>query len=129
LFASCTRITIGNGETAKFWTDKWLNGSTPEQLASLCFDLASRKKLTVKQALLEGRWMRGLQSFSSEEQLEQFVGLWRAVQQVQLTKDLTDSITWTLTADGQYSAKSAYEAQFFWKNHAATLGAGLEDKD
>jgi hypothetical protein len=113
LFAACTKISLGNGETAKFWTDKWLNGSAPEQLAPLCFDLASRKNLTVKQALSDGRWLRGLQSINSEEQLEQFVGLWQALQLVQLREELSDSISWTLTADGQYSAKSAFEAQFF----------------
>jgi hypothetical protein len=85
-----------------------MHGSAPEQLAPLCFNLASRNKL---QALSEGRWMCGLQSISSKEQLEQFVGLWWAVQQVQLTEELTDSITWTLPAEGQYSAKSAYEAK------------------
>jgi hypothetical protein len=113
LFAACTRITIDNGETTMFWTDKWLNGTAPEQLAPLCFDLASRKKMTVKQALSGGRWMRGLQYIYSEDQLEQFVNLWRAVQQVQLMEGTPDAISWILTADGKYSAKSAYDAQFF----------------
>jgi hypothetical protein len=93
-----------------FWTDKWLNGTAPEQLAPLCFDLASRKKMTVKQALSGGRWMRGLQYIYSEDQLEQFVDLWRAVQHVQLMEGTPDSISWILTTDGKYSAKSAYDA-------------------
>jgi hypothetical protein len=69
LFAACTRITIGEGESARFWTDKWINGTAPEQIVPLCFPLASRKKLTVKQALSNGRWMRGLQNIDTEEQL------------------------------------------------------------
>jgi hypothetical protein len=69
--------------------------------------------LTVAQALDNGRWMRGLQHIETEEQLEQFVILWTALQQVQLHSEIQDSITWILTADGHYSAKSAYEAQFF----------------
>jgi hypothetical protein len=60
LFAACTRITLGNGETASFWTDRWLNGQAPCSMAPLCFPLAARKKLSVKKALASGRWMKGL---------------------------------------------------------------------
>jgi hypothetical protein len=113
LFAACTRITLGNGETANFWTDKWLDGQAPCLLAPMCFPLAARKKLTVKQALANGRWMRGLQNMNSIDQLGPFVGLWTLVQQVMLQDEVPDTITWTLTDDGQYSARSAYGAQFF----------------
>jgi hypothetical protein len=67
LLASCTSISIGNGEIARFWTDRWLNGQAPKLLAPLCFTLAVRKNLTVKEALVNGRWMRGLQRMSNEE--------------------------------------------------------------
>jgi hypothetical protein len=39
----------------------------------MCFTLAARKKLTVKQALVNGRWMIGLQNMTSNDQLRQFV--------------------------------------------------------
>ena len=35
LFAACTTISIGNGEIANFWSDQWLNGQAPRQLAPL----------------------------------------------------------------------------------------------
>jgi hypothetical protein len=35
------------------------------------------------------------------------------VQQVNLQAANQDKITWTLTTDGKYTAKSAYDAQFF----------------
>ncbi|KAM0837392.1 hypothetical protein ACQ4PT_061694 [Festuca glaucescens] len=57
--------------------------------------------------MTNGRWMRG----PCEEQLDQFVQLWTLVQHVQL-KDNRDEISWNLTADGKYSARSAYARQF-----------------
>jgi uncharacterized cupredoxin-like copper-binding protein len=81
-------------------------------MAPLCFPLAARKKLTVRQALASGRWMKELQNINSEEQLDQFIELWTRLQQVNLIPGQHDTITWILTADGKYSAKSAYEVQF-----------------
>jgi hypothetical protein len=40
LFASCTSISISNGEIARFWSDRWLNGQAPMMLAPLCYTLA-----------------------------------------------------------------------------------------
>jgi hypothetical protein len=112
LFAACTTISLGNREVAKFWSDKWLSGQAPRQLAPLLFALAARKNLTVKEVLTNGRWMRGLQRINTETQLDQFVSLWSLIQTVTLTDD-RDSIAWNITADGKYSASSAYEVQFF----------------
>ena len=33
LFAACTEITIGNGQTALFWHDRWLQGNAPKDIA------------------------------------------------------------------------------------------------
>jgi hypothetical protein len=97
---------------ARFCTDRWLQGFAPQQLAPLCFALATRKRLSVREALERGRWMGGLQHMEREEQLIQFIELWMKLQQVVLLPNALDSITWKLTADDKYSAKSAYEVQF-----------------
>lgn len=111
LFAACTTITIGNGETAKFWADSWLNGQAPMKMAPLLFKLAARKNLSVSEALLNGRWMKGLQKITTEAQLDELVDLWTCLQSVSLS-DGMDSISWNITADGNYSAVSAYNVQF-----------------
>jgi hypothetical protein len=40
------------------------------------------------------------------------VQLWVSIQRVQLRVDVEDDISWKLTANGQYSAASAYKLQF-----------------
>jgi hypothetical protein len=111
LFASCTSVSIGNGEIARFWSDRWLNGQAPRVLAPLCYNLAVRKNLTAKEALLNGRWMRGLQRMINEEQIDQFIILWNLLRNVTLSSE-RDGITWHASADGKYSASSAYVVQF-----------------
>jgi hypothetical protein len=103
---------LHSGETARFWTDRWLDRQAQKDIAPLCFHLAARKKLTVKQALDRGRWMGGLQRIANEDQLLQFITLWTQLQRINLHPHRRDSIVWNLTTDGKYSARSAYEVQF-----------------
>jgi hypothetical protein len=111
LFKACTKITIGNGRTAKFWTDRWLHDSAPSEVAPLVFALARRKNLTVAQAVANGYWLRGISRISNEDELHQFLQLWVLIDQVQLTES-ADEIVWLPSTTGQYSTKSAYEMQF-----------------
>lgn len=76
-------------------------------LAPDLYKLGYRKKLTVKDAISNGRWMGGLQRMSTEAEVDHFLFLWCKIQEVQLS-EMLDSITWNLTTDGQYSAASAY---------------------
>jgi len=48
----------------------------------------------------------------SSQQLSQFLDLWQGIQEVQLNPNEMDQITWKLSMDGEYSAHSAYMAQF-----------------
>jgi hypothetical protein len=55
--------------------------------------------------------MQGLQRISSPEEVWQFVILWHKVKEVQLSEQ-PDDIIWRLTTSSNYSASSAYAAQF-----------------
>ena len=122
LFQACTKITIGDGCSAKFWKDRWLDGESPAMVAPLMFRLALKKNSLVKDALHNGCWMRGLMRMNSHEEIHQFLGLWEKVQNVQLSTS-RDSIAWHLSADGSYSAKSAYHAQFLGRLHQPELAS------
>ena len=112
LFSNCTTISLGDGSLASFWRDRWLNGEAPMVLAPAVFKLARFKKVSVKQGMHNAKWMQGLNRISNAEELRQFVQLWNKVQGTTLSTE-KDTMVWNLTANGSYSACSAYEAQFF----------------
>jgi hypothetical protein len=112
LYRACTTVKLGNGEKARFWQDNWLNGRAPKDVAQDCYKLARRKNHKVAAALQGRRWMRGLNHINTDRELHQFVDLWTQIQEVQLQPQ-EDECGWRLGTSGQYSARSAYEAQFF----------------
>lgn len=75
------------------------------------FRLAWRKNKTVKEELINQNWTRGLWRMQSVSEMASFVQLWDHVQEIQLTEG-RDQIKWKWTEDGNYTAKSAYMAQF-----------------
>jgi hypothetical protein len=110
LFRACTEIKLGNGCRSKFWSDNWMQGENPRDIAPSLYALARRKSLTVADSLHDGRWIRGLQRVTTTEEINQFVDLWLRVRQTHLT-DQDDELTRKFSANGAYSAKSAYNIQ------------------
>jgi hypothetical protein len=56
------------------------------------FNLARRKNVNAKDAMDNGRWMKGLQRINTSDQIDQFAALWDLIQSVKLT-DYEDVIT------------------------------------
>ena len=119
LFYASTLITVGNGKKTSFWDAPWVNGLKPRNIAPLIFKISSRKKWCIHDALLNNAWFHKIkmnEEFSIQH-LHQFVNLWVQIHDFQLDNDLEDTITWTTSANGVYSAKSAYRAQFLGTIH------------
>ena len=114
LFAGATRISLGNGKTAKFWFSAWLFGEAPKDIAPRIFASSSRKDQTVFSALQNGRWVQdiNLRTGLSTLHIEQFVRLWSKINQIHLIQDNPDQITWKQSQNGTYSSKSAYALHF-----------------
>ncbi|CAN6334617.1 unnamed protein product, partial [Urochloa humidicola] len=111
LFRASTRVTVGNGARARFWESSWLDGQAPRDIAPHLYKLAWCKNNSVQEDLQEERWTRGLWRMSTSEEIAEYAILWWKLWGFQLN-DQEDSISWKWTADGQYSAKSAYNIQF-----------------
>jgi hypothetical protein len=94
---------------------------TTERFPDL-FALARRKNSTVRSALQNGRWMKGLQHLSTPQQIDSFAALWNLIQTVQLSGD-EDKIIWNLSSDHTYSAASSYEACFRLSNPKPDIAA------
>uniref|UniRef100_A0ACD5YC02 Uncharacterized protein n=1 Tax=Avena sativa TaxID=4498 RepID=A0ACD5YC02_AVESA len=112
LFSAATRITIENGQTTSFWTDRWLGGQAPCEIAPNIYKISSRKNQCVQDALANGKWMQDLRTRWTDNHLVQLIGLAELLDEVQLSSD-PDSISWCVGKDDFYTAKYAYQLQFF----------------
>jgi hypothetical protein len=114
LFAACTTITLGDEHKASFWSSRWLLGRRPKDIAPLLFGKPKKKNRTVAEALHDNAWIRDLghRTGFTNAHPSQFVVLWNLVQGTALRHDQEDRINWTLTPHGEYTAASAYFAQF-----------------
>lgn len=112
LFRAGTTIKIGDGRTANFWMDNWLEGQSLKNLAPSIFRLAKRKSGCVRNELSNNHWLAMLHQITTVEEINDLVHLGDRLRQVVLDENVKDDITWNWTGNGQYSTKSAYLAQF-----------------
>jgi hypothetical protein len=115
LFYAVTSISICNGKIAQFWESPWLDGEKPKDIALLIHNVSKRKKCTVAQALQNKSWVHNInmEATLTVQHIREYISLWMSLQDVNLHEHRVDSIVWNLTANGEYSSASAYEAQFF----------------
>jgi hypothetical protein len=111
LFDAATKITIGNGQTANFWNDKWLHEMSPKEIAPQLYKISVRKNRTVKEALTDKKWLSDLRFSLDIGHSDELLRLEILLNNVQLTQ-APDDITWTFGGKNFYTAKSAYLLQF-----------------
>lgn len=101
---------VGDGNTTKFWDDRWVDGSTPSDIAPIVAAMVptrTRNRLTVRQGLTTRRWTRSFSGYMTPATIIEYLELWDAVEQVNLN-DQPDKMVWRWTPDGAYTAQSAY---------------------
>jgi hypothetical protein len=113
-FYAATIITIEDGRTANYWHKPWLQGRKPKDIAPLIFAISSRKSFMVREGLTNNFWIAKLNTneISTSNHVVKFVELWSLIIEVQLVEGSNDGITCKLTNSGEYTAASAYNAQF-----------------
>lgn len=114
LFYASTVIALGNGGKTPFWEAPWLQGKKPKEIAPLIFAACKRKVWTVSQAMRDNAWAHKINpaTLLTVRHIVQFVDLWIHLGQVQLLEEVEDDIIWKFLPNGEYSAASAYKAQF-----------------
>jgi hypothetical protein len=114
LFFASTMMTVGNGTTAKFWEDRWIQGLSISEIAPVlyaCIPKRRRKSLTVADGLQANRWARDIQGVLGIHEIGQYLQVWQLLASVTLT-DEPDKLVWRWTASGVYTTQSAYLATF-----------------
>jgi hypothetical protein len=73
-----------------------------------------KKNITLREGLHHDFWIRKLATseISTTNHLVEFVDLWYLINEMHLVEGTKDDITWKFTNSGEYSASSAYKAQF-----------------
>ena len=93
-----------------YWEDRWLEGDAIGDQAPYLIQHVPgriRNSLTVREGLINRTWVRGITEALSVSAIAGYLELWDRTQYFQLT-DQADRTVWRWTADGKYTAKSAY---------------------
>ncbi|WVZ78989.1 LOW QUALITY PROTEIN: hypothetical protein U9M48_026623, partial [Paspalum notatum var. saurae] len=114
LFRAGSEIILGNGSTALFWVDNWLDGLPLEAIApNLVKAVPTRfRSRTVREGLLNRAWISDIRGTLTEAMVIEYVEVWEKVQQVTLNEAAQDRFRWRWESDGVYSSASAYRACF-----------------
>lgn len=112
LFAAATEITLGDGAIADFWSDRWLFGLAPGEIAPSLFSITTRKRRSVKDAMNNQQWLLDLNRGLQPEMLQALIRLATLLDEVTLQHGVQDSIRWRFDASGVYTASTAYLMQF-----------------
>ena len=113
---AATLIRLGDGQRAKFWTDKWLpGGRSIDELAPALFSFVKDSARSVKEALANRGWIREISGGISAQAMMQYLRIWDLVQDTVLSMETPDRLVWRLTGDLNFSVSSAY-GMFFAAN-------------
>jgi hypothetical protein len=112
LFHVATIVHLGDGRKAPFWNSRWLSGVTLAARFPALHKHSKRKGRTVAEAITNNRWIIDIDYNLSQEIIREYVQLSEELEGVSLTDSRPNSISWVLSQDGSYSAKSAYDLHF-----------------
>jgi hypothetical protein len=94
------------------FTEIWLEGRSPRNLAPTLFQKSRRKNFTVQRALQNNFWIAQVCPLTTEKEIKEYADLWEEIQLTHRDTESDDQITWRWTQTGEYTTKSAYQIQF-----------------
>lgn len=109
-FKALTYTRLGDGCRALFWEDRWIDGEDVATIAPYLHQTIPHRvrcKQTVREGLHGRVWVRCISGGLSVHAMLDYLHLWAIVDDIQLS-DQPDKTIWRWTADGNYTAKSAY---------------------
>jgi hypothetical protein len=114
LFFISTYMILGDRQTGKFWEDRWLDGRSISEIAPqlyACIPKRRCKGRTIADGLQDHNWARDIHGTLGIHEIGQYLTIWRQTERFTLTVQ-PDQIIWRWTANGRYTAQSAYLATF-----------------
>jgi hypothetical protein len=92
VFDAPTKMVLGNGFSAPFWEDRWLDGKSMRDIVPELFALINRRPRllrTVREVLVERTWITDIAGALSPLALLQYVQMWTRIWEVQLSRSRT----------------------------------------
>ena len=114
-FAASTIMKVGNGDTARFWVDRWLDGQSVRAIAPHLFaavDAAIIGVHSVRQALAGNAWVRDVTGVLTVPVISELLLLHNQLASLPPLCGFDDRLVWKWTTDGVYTTASAYKALF-----------------
>lgn len=121
-FRNSLLISLGDGRSVLFWTDKWINGQSAQNIAPFLWETITpkcRRSRSVAQALDHNAWRKDITGPLSIPVLIDYVRLRQATAEVHLNSAVSDSIRWKWSPSGQFMVQSAYRALFIGQTRLA----------
>jgi hypothetical protein len=97
---------VGNGESTKFWTYRWIQGKTAAEWAPNLLQLVpkrARRQRSVSQGLQNRKWVSDIQGALTVQVLVEYLQLWNLLDRVELQQVTPDQHSWHLSKHGIYS--------------------------
>ncbi|WVZ99622.1 hypothetical protein U9M48_044891, partial [Paspalum notatum var. saurae] len=120
LFRPGTEVILGDGSSALFWLDNWLDGAAIEVVTPNLFAAVPQRfhRRTVAEGLQDRAWIRDIKKQLTMPAISEYVDIWERTQGIELV-DRPDSFRWRWEADSHYSAASAYRSCFLGSSRMA----------
>lgn len=85
MFACSVTVEVGDGASARFWTDAWLLAGAISTFAPNLFRDVGHRRLgcSVRDALTDRRWVRDITGTRTALVLVEYVQLWARLRDVQ----------------------------------------------
>jgi hypothetical protein len=114
LFAAAIKVSIHSGNKAKFWKASWLQEFAPATMFPALFNHTRKKNRSVAGAISNENWFKDIMHHITPSLFLDYIRLWHSVSSFPFdqTDQDEDEIIWSRSANGAYSAKSAYNMQF-----------------
>jgi hypothetical protein len=111
MFNAATKIAVGDGKMALFWSDRWLSDHVPAKIAPDIYKILARKNRTVRDALMDDKWISDPKAKLDVHHDPQLTSLAELIDKVQLNNSKND-IFWRVGKRDEYSASSVYMMNF-----------------
>jgi hypothetical protein len=76
LFEVACYCVVGKGDKALFWTDSWLEGKSPKQIAPTLLNFVKARRAlqrTVAEALNDSAWIADIRGVPSLQAISEFI--------------------------------------------------------